>query len=713
MIAANGRLYGTTQDAVFEMTPSGAEKVLYRFKGGPDGSDAVGLAYMNGTLYGVAKLGGTVVNYATHGVVFSVSESGVERVIYAFKGGTDAGYPTGVAALNGVLYVTAGGGKYGYGAIAAVTTAGRESVLHSFNVFTDGAYPSALIPIDGTLYGACSGGPVANLNQTGSGALFSLTPAGAFKSLYVFKGVKSGDGAQPNGLAYANGRIYGTTSNGGLSSTAYPNGFGTVFEATLTGRERVYHAFEGASDGATPSGLTTVSGVVYGTTSGYESGATNRIPYGHDFGTIFSFGGGTEHVLHTFGGNGDGFAPSNLAYLDGELYGVAGALGAYGFGDVFAIGTTGQGFRVAHAFAGGPDGAYPGTGLIVAGGALYGTTFRGGLANDGTVFKVAPDGTERPIYWFPGATGGAAPSSLISAGGTFYGTTIQGGEAGSGTVFTVGPTGQGRTLKAFAEFDAVGEYPYGLTALGGALYGTNAEANGNPFSGSVFATSTTGVTHGIYDFRGGQDGTVAADGGSPVAGLLAVGDFFYGTTENGGSTSSNDPNGYGTVFALSPAGAERVLYRFRGGQDGQSPMSALVELGGTFYGTTAGGGDANGDGTVFAITPAGTERVVYRFKGGADGANPYATLVAVNGVLYGTTSAGGSASCGCGTIFAVTPAGAERVLHQFAGSYSGIYGAIYSATGPTTPLTSFNGLLYGTTSGGGAYGIGSIYAISP
>jgi uncharacterized repeat protein (TIGR03803 family) len=77
----------------------------------------------------------------------------------------------------------------------------------------------------------------------------------------------------------------------------------------------------------------------------------------------------------------------------------------------------------------------------------------------------------------------------------------------------------------------------------------------------------------------------------------------------------------------------------------------LIDVNGTFYGTTAGGG-ASGDGTVFAVRTSGAERAMYSFKGGTDGANPQAGLVELNGALYGTTSAGGAS--GNGTVFAVS-----------------------------------------------------------
>ena len=87
-----------------------------------------------------------------------------------------------------------------------------------------------------------------------------------------------------------------------------------------------------------------------------------------------------------------------------------------------------------------------------------------------------------------------------------------------------------------------------------------------------------------------------------------------------------------------------------------------------FTGTTYGGG--KGDGTVFSISTTGTEKVLYRFRGNKDGANPSASLIAVKGLLYGTTEYGGlTANPSNGTVFRVSTTGSEKVLYRFYGYY--------------------------------------------
>jgi uncharacterized repeat protein (TIGR03803 family) len=123
---------------------------------------------------------------------------------------------------------------------------------------------------------------------------------------------------------------------------------------------------------------------------------------------------------------------------------------------------------------------------------------------------------------------------------------------------------------------------------------------------------------------------------------------LYGTNYVGGIANA------GTVFKLTPGGVETVLHNFvRDGADGINPYASLILHSGNFYGTTLQGGPAN-VGTVFKVTPAGTETVLYKFTGEADGGNPYAGLVfGKNNTLYSTTYQGGASNFG--TVFKLVP----------------------------------------------------------
>ena len=223
-----------------------------------------------------------------------------------------------------------------------------------------------------------------------------------------------------------------------------------------------------------------------------------------------------------------------------------------------------------------------------------------------------------------------------------------------------------------------------LVAYNGTLYGT-AHEGGAYGGGTVFSITTGGSEKRLHDFRG-KDGLV------PYSELLVAGGRFYGTTYSGGANSN------GVVYTITPGGKFRVLHSFAGGtSDGANPQGGVVSIGGTLYGTTSAGG-ANGDGTVFAITPQGGERVLHSFSG-AYGAQPLATLAIVNGTLYGTTLRGGDHNGG--TLFRISPSGAFKVLHRFCGPYDGC--------NPAGALAYLNGALYGTTTLGTVDGYGAVF----
>ena len=215
------------------------------------------------------------------------------------------------------------------------------------------------------------------------------------------------------------------------------------------------------------------------------------------------------------------------------------------------------------------------------------------------------------------------------------------------------------------------------------------------------AGAQTGLT--LYSFTG------YSDGGNPLSNLVvdAAGNL-YGTTFVGGA------HGAGEVFELSRntgVWTETVLYSFTGGVDGANPYYAgvIFDSTGNLYGTTVGGGTF-GFGTVFELTPNGTswsERVLYSFAGGNDGASPYAGVIFdVAGGLYGTTFAGGSYDEG--TVFRLTPSGSgqwsERVILPF---------NVNNGAGPVGGLVSDGANFYGVTQCGGKYGAGVAYELVP
>jgi uncharacterized repeat protein (TIGR03803 family) len=360
-------------------------------------------------------------------------------------------------------------------------------------------------------------------------------------------------------------------------------------------------------------------------------------------------------------------------------------------------------FKLLYSFKGGvSDGATPLADLIAVGGTLYGTTSAGGGAGQGTVFSLdLKTGTETVLHAFAGGSDGAAPAAgLLKFGNTLYGTTTGGGSAGQGTVFSLDlATGAEQVVHTFQGGTTDGAYPQArLIEAGGLLYGTTMEGGSSTCffgCGTVFSIDpATGAEKILHVFQSGSDGA------NPASGLIKAGRKLYGTTLSGGAGDA------GTVFALNPAtGAEKALHYFDKQGDGTNPISGLIDAGGMLYGATiAGGVSGNGLGTVYAIDrKTSAEHVAYNFEGTTDGALPEGGVIAINGILYGTTSLGGDTNDG--VVFSLDPAtGAETVLHVFAGS---------GGANPWAGLIKVGGTLYGTTYGGGSAGGGVIFAIKP
>lgn len=239
--------------------------------------------------------------------------------------------------------------------------------------------------------------------------------------------------------------------------------------------------------------------------------------------------------------------------------------------------------------------------------------------------------------------------------------------------------------------------------MDGLLYGVTSYG-GAYGKGTVFSIAPSGTEKVLYSFED------APDGNGPTGALIDVNGTLYGTTAGGGTNAY----GYGTVFSITPSGSEKVLYNFAGGNDGSNPSGGLTLLNGVLFGTTVNGG--NGYGTVFSLTTSGQEKVLYRFNAGEDGAAPNGQLIAGKGLLYGTTFYGGHCVIqgGCGTVFKVTTSGHETVLYRFKGS---AYRDVSKDGGnPAAGLLALKGTFYGTTAfGGNSNGrtCGTVFKVSP
>jgi uncharacterized repeat protein (TIGR03803 family) len=376
-------------------------------------------------------------------------------------------------------------------------------------------------------------------------------------------------------------------------------------------------------------------------------------------------------------------------------------------------------------------GTHPAAPLLDVNGTLYGTTESGGKFTRGTVYKMSPSGAETVLHSFSGGSDGANPQAgLIDVNGTLYGTTEGGGTSGDGTVFSISMSGTESVLYSFTG-GTDGGYPYAsLIEVKGTLYGTTAfggdlSCSGiNPGCGTVYSITTSGSEKVLHSFSGRH-----GDGTLPFAPLIDVKGTLYGTTAFGGSPSASGCGEHcGTVYSISTAGAEKVLYSFSAPAGGQYPFTGLLNVNGTLYGTTEFGGTGCGGGgtgygigcgVVYSVSTAGKEKLLYSFSGGlnSDGAQPAGELLNVNGTLYGTTTNGGSdcggaGVCGPGTIYSISTAGAENVLYRF--SY---LSKSSDGDSPRAGLIDVNGVLYGTTYAGGMLcahhgGCGTVFTLS-
>jgi uncharacterized repeat protein (TIGR03803 family) len=428
--------------------------------------------------------------------------------------------------------------------------------------------------------------------------------------------------------------------------------------------------------------------------------------------------GVSEKILWSFGNGTDGAAPWAGVIRDrwGNLYGTTNGGGTYGVGTVFELTPDGT-ESVLWSFGNGTDGQRPHAGLIMdKSGNLYGTTAHGGAYGGGTVFELTPPSsngsawTESILWSFGNGTDGIDPEAglIMDKSGNLYGTTSIGGangasaSAGGGIVFELTPPSSsggtwsesilwnfaaatngpaspnpnpqdGTTPEAGLLMDKSGNL-YGTTAYGG-TYGTFVFEPDNPFppptgGGTVFELTPPAASGGtwtesiLWNFGNGTDGNV------PRAGLIMDrSGNLYSTTVAGGiygvQNSAMPPAGDGTIFKLMPPSTsggswtESILWNFGNDSDGLAPNASLImDRSGNLYGITPAGG-ANAGGTVFKLTPQGTESVLWSFGSDSDGKGPSGgLLLGPRDNLYGTTVTGGAYpgpfGDGSGTVFEIS-----------------------------------------------------------
>ncbi|MGH9500732.1 MAG: choice-of-anchor tandem repeat GloVer-containing protein [Terriglobales bacterium] len=387
----------------------------------------------------------------------------------------------------------------------------------------------------------------------------TTTSAGVRETvLYSFGG---GDGAGPltGVIADTSGAFYGAAVFGGYAQE------GVVFKLT-PGKsgyvESVIYSFTGGADGAKPTGIVAdPNGVLYGTTS---IGGT------HENGTAFKLtpakSGYTFDLIYSFRGGSDGSQPIGAPVLDqlGNIYGVTQLGGTRNEGIVFQFtpGESGYTENILYSFTGGADGNLPEAGLTIdRKGSLYGTTYYGGTADSGTVFRLTWNGqsyVEETLYSFQGGSDDgqqpfAAPT-VDERTGDVFGTTQYGGSRRGGVVFKLTRSGSTYKENVLYAFDCsnyqAGCYPESQLLLrpDGSLYGTASLGGGGCNGigcGSVYRLLSSGNGYSfqyIYNFGD------PANGAEPEwTALIIRNEALYGTTRSGGSKINCGDGGPGGV----------------------------------------------------------------------------------------------------------------------------------------------------------------------
>jgi len=680
----DGTFYGTTlqggahyQGTIFKITPAGQFQTIHQWGDTPD--DGLGpsgnlLIGPDGNIYGTTQGGGS----HQAGTVYKLTPGGALSTLYSFGSVADDGSRpvaglTYVAADGNFYGNTYSGGASGNGTVFKISLAGAEQVIKSFD--SSASNPESglcLNPADGLLYGT------TDTSTSGYGSIFKISTAGV---LTTVQNLTPATGTYPfqNGMvAAADGSLYGALEHGGA------NDFGTIYKITSGAFSTVYSFDEAAGKYPIATMVAASDGALYGTATG--GGLVGA-------GTIFKFKLGVSPVvtpIYTFTGSADGAIPGELMQAsNGLLYGGSFSGGAPSFGSIFNITTNGSFFLIKDLAAGFQDGTSPNGRLLLGqDGNWYGTTMRGGLFDNGTIFTILPDGTCKILYNFNfhnDILGYAPTAGLIQApDGTFYGSTSLNSTFG-GVIFkfTVSGNPQVATVSPLYTFDKThGAVPDASLLLGsdGNLYGTTYNGGAND-DGVVFKLTPAGVLTVLRTFAG-------TNGANPTGALVQGPDgALYGTTSLGGVNC-------GVIFKMTTAGAT-VWTKAVTAAQGYFPQEGLVfGADGNLYGT-AHWGCANGQGGIFRVTPAGAVTTVFSFNG-ANGSNAYAPLLlGPDNKLYGSDYTGN--------------------LFRFDGTNYQSLGALTTALGTTVVRGLANGSdgnFYGVATVGGAANGGTIFKLN-
>lgn len=551
LIQANdGNFYGTTESgAVFKMSPSGSFNILYQYSSGLNGV----IQGSDGNLYGTSNRGGSY----DSGTAFKLDLSGNLTILHEFGSDSYGYYPVGslIQATDGSFY----GVTWTYAYVYPISTFFKIDSSGNYTHLTtiSGQSQGGLIQAsDGNFY--ITSGVFFERTAGNFGWVTKIDASGTATILYSFTGGSGGANPYAALVQGRDGRLYGTTEEGG-------NGSGAVFQLDLAGNFQVLHDFEGLALSSPTSLVQASDGSFYGTASG---GSYSSYGYGAVFKMDTS---GNLSVLHSFNGSSDGAFPVGLLVDDdGSLYGATSGgmldfIGGYAPSTIYKIDPDGN-FSVLYTYdtSGGQYGIYSDI-IEATDGFFYGTFAGGGSNGDGSVFKLDPaSGSLSVLHDFDG-TGGAGPWGGVSQGvdGSFYGTTGSGGSYGVGVVYRLDQSGNFSVLH---EFDGIG---------GGAVpeHGVLQGSDGN-FYGSVYSDNNrdAGI---IYKLDSLGNFSILQEFENDV-GYLQFQDAdgsFWGTSGS-------------AVFKLDPAGTLTNIHSFDG-TDGSNPVKLIKAKDGSLYGITS------------------------------------------------------------------------------------------------------------------------------
>jgi hypothetical protein len=438
--------------------------------------------------------------------------------------------------------------------------------------------------------------------------------------------------------------------------------FDLILSAAEAANFRVIHTFaSGSARGWSPSGdlIADSNGVIYGTTQfGGKSCPTTQYSCG---GIVYSLtppaaagGPWTETVLYGFKGGSDGAAPAAGVILrpdNGLIHGTTKYGGGsscaaephgWGCGTVFELAPPGAGqsrwtHRILHRFVGEPDGQVPDTRMLqLRNGTYYGSTSSGGKFGGGQTFRILPNAQQAAQH----ALAGDPYSALYN----FFNSNDGGNPVSLADLFDIASFYNLNLPSQRDKSRAV------ASASSAPLFGfAKFDGDDNCRCGTVFRLNPPDETHSewtlqvLHEFLGGMRGAFPNDGG-----VIGPDFYLYGTAAGGNSCPSVSSLGCGVVFRVSLTSRKyEVLYRFKGGQDGAAPIGHLaIDSAGNVYGATRNGGscsfDTRGCGTVYKLSPPGapglwTRTILHVFQASADGKWPTSGVLNRRGVLYGTT----------------------------------------------------------------------------